>query len=144
MQEKEDAGGDRCRHHRLRPTSLLTASSWNKPGKKNSLFLGKAKGRGGCRAYAASFIRSRIHQVFTGVTILLLKKGKRPFTSARMCMSPNSPIKEIADYIATKDPMDKAGAYGIQGIFAKHISLGSKASYSNVVGTAGAVRFIAS
>ena len=41
--------------------------------------------------------------------------------------------EEIRAYIATKDPMDKAGAYGIQGDFAIHVK-GIEGDYYNVVG----------
>ncbi|MBO5087216.1 MAG: Maf family protein, partial [Lachnospiraceae bacterium] len=40
---------------------------------------------------------------------------------------------ELKDYIATFDCMDKAGSYGIQGPFAKHIK-GINGDYFNVVG----------
>ena len=41
--------------------------------------------------------------------------------------------KEIEAYIETGDCYDKAGAYGIQGVFSKHIA-GGKGDYFNVVG----------
>jgi septum formation protein len=41
--------------------------------------------------------------------------------------------EEIADYVASGDPMDKAGAYGIQG-FASRWILRIEGDYSNVVG----------
>ena len=40
---------------------------------------------------------------------------------------------EIRSYIRTKDCMDKAGGYGIQGPFAIHIK-GIQGDYYNVVG----------
>ena len=41
--------------------------------------------------------------------------------------------EQIRAYIATGEPMDKAGAYGIQGRFAMHVK-GICGDYNNVVG----------
>jgi septum formation protein len=41
--------------------------------------------------------------------------------------------KEISTYVATGEPMDKAGAYGIQGLGGKFVS-SFQGSWSNVVG----------
>lgn len=54
------------------------------------------------------------HTVYTGVCVM--KKGqKQLFTSAAKVYFMKLSESEIEDYIATGEPMDKAGAYGIQG-----------------------------
>lgn len=59
-------------------------------------------------------LSGRIHTVFTGVTILS-PVGRSSFTSATEVEFYSLSDDEIREYIATGEPMDKAGAYGIQG-----------------------------
>lgn len=82
-----------------------------------------------------SDIAGNVHQVYTGVT--MIRTGDHPKTitfseKTDVYLYPVSD-EEINAYIATKDPMDKAGAYGIQGDFAIHVK-GIEGDYYNVVG----------
>lgn len=92
-----------------------------------------------------SLLQGRTHQVYTGVTFIYLdEKGDRDtgrkterrvnsfFEKTDVLVFPMSE-EEIARYVDTGDPMDKAGAYGIQGIFAAYIK-GIAGDYNNVVG----------
>ncbi len=83
-----------------------------------------------------SLLSGQTHQVYTGVTVILGSGGKFHMHTFYECtdvtMYPMS-SEEIRRYIATKDPMDKAGSYGIQslgGIYVKEI----RGDYNNVVG----------
>ena len=60
-------------------------------------------------------LRGRSHQVFTGVSLVVAGTGKE-YTYVVETEVPMRAYsdEEIAAYIATGDPMDKAGAYGIQ------------------------------
>ena len=60
-------------------------------------------------------LRDRTHEVHTGVVIVDLDSGIELLDShtAVVTMRPYTD-KEIIDYIATGDPLDKAGAYAIQ------------------------------
>lgn len=82
-----------------------------------------------------NMLQENTHSVYTGVTVLA-DGGKtlvvQFYEETKVTMYPMSE-QEIWDYIATKDPMDKAGSYGIQGICAKFIKEIS-GDYNNVVG----------
>lgn len=75
------------------------------------------------------------HEVYTGVTFVYnedVLKSHTFFECTRVTFYPMTD-KEINDYIKTGDPMDKAGAYGIQGpcgIYIEKID----GDYNNVVG----------
>ena len=72
------------------------------------------------------------HRVYTGVTVL---RGSRAITSHEETIVTFRELdpEEIMDYIATEEPMDKAGAYGIQGLGALLVS-GIEGDYFNVMG----------
>ena len=82
-----------------------------------------------------SEIAGDVHQVYTGVTLIRTGKEPKVITFAEKTDVHLYPMsdEEIYGYIATKDPMDKAGAYGIQGDFAIHVK-GIEGDYYNVVG----------
>jgi septum formation protein len=77
-------------------------------------------------------LSGRTHHVITGVAVVTAQRtevaaevtGVRFFTLSE---------EEIEDYIATSEPMDKAGAYGIQGYAARWIPR-IVGDYFNVVG----------
>ena len=82
-------------------------------------------------------IQGRTHDVYTGVTIAeayasgeVRKKSFSVRTEVRVAAMTE---EEISSYIATGEPMDKAGAYGIQGTFCRHVEE-IKGDYFNVVG----------
>lgn len=61
-----------------------------------------------------STLSGRTHTVFTGVAIIVGDKETIFYDKAEVTFKTLEP-DEIRDYIATGEPMDKAGAYGIQG-----------------------------
>ena len=82
-------------------------------------------------------LQGRTHEVYTGVTLIRTEAGKisseETFAEKTdVCVAPMTE-EEIGCYVKSQEPMDKAGAYGIQGLFAKHIS-GISGDYFNVVG----------
>lgn len=100
---------------------------------------GKILGKPGTVENAVAMLRmlqGREHEVYTGVTILSSKNGEqRKLTFHEKTAVHFSPMseEEIREYVATGDPMDKAGAYGIQGFCARYIR-GIEGDYNNVVG----------
>lgn len=94
-------------------------------------------------------LQGQTHEVYTGVTLLyrggsenaladvpdatgdkVIQKTFHEVTKVHFYPMTG---QEIETYVATKDPLDKAGAYGIQGLCARYIS-GIEGDYNNVVG----------
>ena len=74
------------------------------------------------------------HEVFTGVTIIDAASGKNETQVVRTgVIFRELSDEEIYAYIATGEPMDKAGAYAIQG-GAHGFVEGFEGSYENVIG----------
>lgn len=101
---------------------------------------GKILGKPKDEKDAADMIRAlqgRSHEVYTGVAILDYDARGEKNVSVRAVGTKvyvNSMDEaEISAYIDTGEPMDKAGAYGIQGRFAAYIDR-IEGDYYNVVG----------
>ena len=77
-------------------------------------------------------LSGREHTVYTGVTV---RRGDQILTRHEATQVRFRPLteEEIAAYVATGEPMDKAGAYGIQGRGAL-LARGIDGDYFNVVG----------
>ena len=93
--------------------------------------LGKPRDEAAAFAMLSS-LSGREHQVYTGVTVAL---GDRVVTQHEQTAVAFRELQpdEILGYIATGEPMDKAGAYGIQGLGALLVS-GIRGDYHNVMG----------
>ncbi len=89
-------------------------------------------------------LEGRSHSVWTGVTLLFVNIDKNGKYSENKVISETFACEtkvymyhfsdnEIEEYIKTEEPLDKAGAYGIQGIAAKFIEK-IEGDYNNVVG----------
>ena len=79
-----------------------------------------------------TMLQGQTHSVYTGVT--LLEEGKQTIFAeeTKVTMYPMTE-EEIRWYVDTKEPMDKAGAYGIQGLCARFVEK-IQGDYNNVVG----------
>ncbi len=97
----------------------------------NGQVLGKPADEADARRML-KLLSGRDHQVMTGMTVL---QGSRQFVTTEVTGIHFRALsdQEIDRYIATKEPMDKAGSYGIQGgaaLFAEKLV----GDYYNVMG----------
>ena len=122
------------------------------PCEENVLIIGadtvvalddKVLGKPADKAEAVKMLKllsGREHQVYTGVTLLYRPGSGAEAGSVRRTFHEMTKVffypmsqEEIEAYAATGDPLDKAGAYGIQGLFARFVR-GIEGDYNNVVG----------
>ena len=101
---------------------------------------GKILGKPADQQQAVDMLRmlsGKCHNVSTGVALVGLEDGRQTrlkvFSETTEVMVAELTEEEINSYVNTSEPYDKAGAYGIQGMFGKHIQ-GIEGDYNNVVG----------
>ncbi len=78
-------------------------------------------------------LSGKTHQVYTGVTLIDCSGATNTFCECTEVSMYDNSDDLIQKYVSTKEPMDKAGAYGIQGIGAVLVKE-IKGDYNNVVG----------
>ena len=101
---------------------------------------GRVMGKPLDRADAVRMLESlqgRKHSVYTGVAVLVKRPGREMVRHTFFCETKVEiyPMerRDIEKYADTGDPLDKAGAYGIQGRFAAWVK-SIEGDYNNVVG----------
>ncbi len=97
----------------------------------NNEILGKPVDKDDARRML-NLLSGKTHQVYTGVTISDNEKSVT-FSEKTDVVFYRLTKKEIEKYISSREPYDKAGAYGIQGK-ASLLVKGIKGDYFNVVG----------
>src|SRR6201993_5159661 len=79
-------------------------------------------------------LSGRTHSVLTGVALVRLPDGeRRQFIESTLVHFRPVTEQEISSYLATEEPLDKAGAYAIQGQAGRYIPR-IEGCYFNVVG----------
>ncbi len=79
-------------------------------------------------------LSGRVHEVWTGLTLLDPTDGRAVTQAVRSIVKLSHLDRaEIDRYVATGEPLDKAGAYAVQGQGALYVEA-IEGSYSNVVG----------
>ena len=101
----------------------------------NHKVLGKPSDKKNAREMIEQ-LQGNTHQVYTGVTLFYRIDGREECVT--FCEETHVDVAKMDDdeidaYVATDEPDDKAGAYGVQGLFAIYIN-GIRGDYYNVVG----------
>ena len=102
---------------------------------KDGRILGKPKDEDDAMMMLG-FLSGDVHMVSTGVTIIKCVNGERKYKTFHentMVEFYNMTGREIREYVYTGEPMDKAGAYGIQGLGARFVKR-IEGSNDNVIG----------
>ncbi len=82
--------------------------------------LGKPADMEEARRYLQK-LSGRTHSVYTGVCVHYKRKSRVSFTKAMVSFAELSCV-QIDQYLMTKEPYDKAGAYALQGIAGQFVS----------------------
>lgn len=106
----------------------------------NNRIMGKPKNEEDAKCML-QLLQNDVHEVYTGVSIIIKMEAEDGsvcdkeinFAVETKVYVNAMTEQQIESYVATKEPMDKAGAYAVQGKFAVHIRK-LDGDYYNVVG----------
>jgi len=102
----------------------------------NNKILGKPKNKKDALKMLKA-LNGKTHSVLTAYTVIIKKDGKIKIVEEKIVESKvqfgRFSVDDYKEYVASGEPMDKAGAYAIQGLGSRFVK-GVKGSYSNVVG----------
>ena len=125
---KLDAALDRLRRRGLPPAPVLCSDT--------TVALGRTiYGKPADGADAARMLRElagRTHRVLTAVAVQAGRKRLQALSDSRVSFAPLTRT-QIAAYVASGEPMGKAGAYAVQGRAAEHIAR-IAGSYTGIMG----------
>jgi septum formation protein len=127
-QLKLDAAVKRCKRRGLPAAPILCADTTVALGRK---IYGKPQDNADA-LHMLSDLAGRTHRVLTAVAVQSARKQHAALSLSRVTFAPVSKNQLLA-YIATGEPMGKAGAYAVQGAAAQYISHIS-GSYSGIMG----------
>jgi septum formation protein len=125
---KLDAAIERMKRRGLAPAPVLCSDTTVALGR--TIYGKPADGRDAARMLRE--LAGRTHRVLTAVAVQSGRKRLEALSDSRVTFAPMTPA-QIRDYVATGEPMGKAGAYAIQGRAAAHIPHIS-GSYSGIMG----------
>jgi septum formation protein len=128
---------ERCACLKANTISTLHRDSWILGADTIVVCDGHIFGKPSERAHAVRMLQAlsgRLHEVITGMC-LIRPGGKLSMSGSvtTLVRFKDLSIRETEAYVRTAEPMDKAGAYGIQGIGA-FLVRSLEGSYTNVVG----------
>lgn len=125
---KLDAALERLRRRGLPPAPILCSDT--------TVALGRTiYGKPEDERDAARMLRElagATHRVLTAVAVQGGRKRREALSASRVTFAPMTPA-QVRAYVATGEPMGKAGAYAVQGRAAAYIS-GMRGSYSGIMG----------
>ena len=125
---KMDAAMARLQRRGLVPAPVLCSDT--------TVALGRRiYGKPADEADAARMLRElagRTHRVLTAVAVQAGRKRHEALSDSRVSFAPMTPA-QIAEYVASGEPMGKAGAYAVQGRAAAHIER-IAGSYTGIMG----------
>jgi septum formation protein len=127
-QLKLDAAVKRCKRRGLPAAPILCADTTVALGRK---IYGKPQDNDDALRMLSG-LAGRTHRVLTAVAVQSGRKQHAALSLSRVTFAPVSKNQLLA-YIATGEPMGKAGAYAVQGAAAQYISHIS-GSYSGIMG----------